>query len=143
MDLKNSNIEQEFISSWVRIEMFYAKGNFVQKGNILNMISQMRQHGYDKTLRAGQGMYDFILSRSKQHGLRLEQPRIVFNFTDWHYAWQYAEALSTLGKPHSYPTTIDIYLGNMNSEEKFTISEIKFTPTLDIILKQLASFPID
>ncbi len=139
----NCNIEQEFVSSWERIEMFYTRDNFVHKEETLEMISEMRQCGYDKRLRAGQGMYNLILSRSKQHGLRIEQPHIVFNFTDYHFTWQFAEALSTLGKPHSYPTKIDIYLCNMNSKEELSISEIKFTPEIDSLLKQLASFPID
>ena len=143
MDEKKQTIGQKFITSWDNIENFYKRDNFVHREKILEMISQMRQLGFDKTFRAGQGMYSFMLSRSKEHGLRPDQPHIIFNLTDWHYAWRHAEARSKLGVPYSFPTTIDIYLCNMNNEEKLTISDIRFTPEIDTILKQLESFPID
>ena len=140
---EENGIERDFLLSWDETEVFFRSANICQEQKVLNLISELRQRGYDKTLRAGQGMYNFMLSRSKQWGLRLDQPHITFNLTDWHYAWRHSEARSKLGVPYSFPTTIDIYLCNMNSEEKLTISDIQFTPEIDTILKQLESFPID
>lgn len=77
-------IEGEFIHSWERIEKFYSemsRENFPVRDDVLNFIRDLRQRGYDKTLRAGQSMFSMILSRSRRHGLRNDQLRMIFNFS--------------------------------------------------------------
>jgi hypothetical protein len=143
MEREDNDIERDFILSWDLTEEIFKFWNLHQKGNVFDLIYEMRQHGYDKTLRAGQSIMYFVVSRSRKHGLRPDQPHIVFDFETWHGLWQQAEALSKLGQPHSYPSTVDISLHNMNGDRKLMISEIKFTPEIDTILKQLESFPID
>jgi len=52
------------------------------KYRVFQFIAQLRQAGYDRKLRAGQSLEVFIVSRSRDHGLRPDQPRIVFCFHD-------------------------------------------------------------
>jgi hypothetical protein len=73
-------IEGEFITSWDSIEAFYRglKFNFVP--SVLALIAELRRRGYDRVLRAGQSLATLIVSRSRRHGLRIEQPMIAFDF---------------------------------------------------------------
>jgi len=78
-------IEAEFIRSWDEIEQFYKEGykkfNLnLDRINILNFISQLRQKGFDRTLRAGTSHFTLVLSRSRYHGLKVGQPFLIFDF---------------------------------------------------------------
>ncbi len=73
-------IEGEFILSWDNIESFYREMNLDKKNEILQLIKEMRDKGFDSTLRAGQSLYTFILSRSRRHGLRENQDSVSFSF---------------------------------------------------------------
>lgn len=78
---ENGNgIEGEFILSWDSIENFYREMDLDNKNEILQLIKEMRGKGFDKTLRAGQSLYTFILSRSRRHGLRANQDKVSFSF---------------------------------------------------------------
>ncbi len=50
------------------------------KQRVLQFIAQLRGAGYDRKLRAGQSLDMFVVSRSRRHGLRPDQPRVVFCF---------------------------------------------------------------
>jgi hypothetical protein len=78
-----NGIEGEFILSWDDIVEFYqGLRRFPQTDAVLAMIAQMREMGFDRTLRAGQSMTRCILSRSRRHGLRRHQPHIRFDFSE-------------------------------------------------------------
>lgn len=75
-------IEGEFLMSWNSIERFYDEKDFPPKEQVLELIAEMRKRGYDRTLRAGQSMYSFVLSRSRRHGLHQHQARLIFSFKE-------------------------------------------------------------
>jgi hypothetical protein len=77
---KGNGVEGEFILSWNDIEKFYREINLDKKSDILRLITQMREKGFDRTLRAGQSLYTFIVSRSRRHGLRANQGSVSFSF---------------------------------------------------------------
>ncbi len=77
---KGNGVEGEFILSWDEIENFYREINLDKKPDILQLINQMRERGFDRTLRAGQSLYTFIVSRSRRHGLRANQGSVSFSF---------------------------------------------------------------
>jgi hypothetical protein len=67
-------IEGEFVLSWDAIEESY-KGRRPLGPKALRLLADMRRAGYDKVLRAGMSMWTLMLSRSRRHGLRNDQPR--------------------------------------------------------------------
>jgi hypothetical protein len=73
-------IKGEFIESWNNIEKFYQRINepFVPK--VLKLIEELRNKGFDKTLRVGQSLYYMMLSRSRRHGLTYEHKFLSFSF---------------------------------------------------------------
>jgi len=78
---ENGNgIEGEFINSWENISKFYQEINEEFKSDVLSFISDLRSKGFDKTLRAGQSLYTFILSKSRRHGLTENQQYLAFSF---------------------------------------------------------------
>src|SRR5258708_29642903 len=52
---------------------------------IQDLIAAMRERGYDRQFRAGQSLYMLVLSRSREHGLRADQPglRFALNAEGW------------------------------------------------------------
>jgi len=73
-------VEGEFLQSWDSIERFY-KGFAQRRSDApLRFIAALRAAGFDRELRAGQSMWSFIVSRARRHGLRRNQPNIVFDF---------------------------------------------------------------
>jgi hypothetical protein len=76
----DDSIEGEFIQSWDRIEQFF--DSVLEPGpwkdQVLQFISQLRHAGYDRKLRAGQSLFALVVSRSRRHGLRLDQPCVCF-----------------------------------------------------------------
>ncbi len=78
---ENGNgIEGEFIDSWNNITSFYKNINEEYTDDVLSFISDLRSKGFDKTLRAGQSLYTFILSKSRRHGLTENQKYLAFSF---------------------------------------------------------------
>jgi len=78
---ENGNgIEGEFIESWNSITTFYEQINEDYINDVLSFISDLRSKGFDKTLRAGQSLYTFILSKSRRHGLTENQKHLTFSF---------------------------------------------------------------
>jgi hypothetical protein len=76
-----NGIEGEFILSWDGIVAFYERlPRFPHTAAVLAMIAQMRKNGFDRTLRAGQSMFTFIVSRSRRYGLQRHHPHVLFHF---------------------------------------------------------------
>jgi len=120
-------IEQDFLVSWDYIERhftFYMSfEGWEWLSPIHHFIAQLRERGYDKQLRAGQSLLLFILSRSRQHGLRSEQ------------ACLFVELLREGGMTVYYS----------DSSEKITIEmqSIELTKELEELIARLLAQPID
>jgi hypothetical protein len=72
-------LEGEFVNSWNRMEWFFGSGETWPKmPDMVELIAMLRHSGYDRKLRVGQSLDIFTVSRSREHGLRLEQPSIGF-----------------------------------------------------------------
>lgn len=73
-------IEGEFLVSWDRIETYFVDPNMPNAKAVLAFVQALRSHGFDRTLRAGQSLWTLVLSRSRRHGLRDNQPCVAFEF---------------------------------------------------------------
>ena len=110
-------IEGEFVLSWDSIEAFYREtARLPQSSAILNLIAQMREKGYDRTLRAGTSMYTLILSRARRHGW-LTTSILAFEFCK---------------------DGMDVYreLGG-EAKPKLSSPKIEYLPELEVLLEQL------
>jgi hypothetical protein len=76
---------------------------------------------YGKTLRAGQSLYSLIVSRSRRHGLRMDQLRITFHFGN---------------------DRMEVYT-NLDGETRLSFPKIELTTEIDALLKQLEAREID
>jgi hypothetical protein len=113
-------VEGEFLVSWDEVEEFY--GRLPSPGQkMLPLIADMRQAGYDKVLRAGTSMWTLLVSRSRRHGLRVDQPRIAFLIRD---------------------NDMDV-VASIDGQETLSGLEIAFVPRIDAMLKRLAEKKID
>jgi len=113
-------IEGEFILSWDHIEEFYRRlSNFAQKSDVLKLITQLREKGYDKTLRAGQSMHTFIVSRARRHGYMTKF--ISFDF--------HKNAMDV-------STKLDV-------EENLSFPNIELTSQVEELIKQLEAQEMD
>jgi hypothetical protein len=114
-------IEGEFVKSWDSIERFYDDMHFPFVPKVRNLIAEMRQKGYDKSLRAGQSLWSLIVSRSRRHGLRHDQPMIAFCFGN------------------------DGMEVHASLDEQVTVKcqQIGFAPKIDALLKKLEATDID
>lgn len=75
-------LEAEFVASWDMMIRFYERDfipdpNWAWLAPLRDLLVELRSHGYDRRLRAGQSLYSFIVSRSRQHGLVAGQPSIA------------------------------------------------------------------
>jgi len=78
-------VERDFVQCWERTEELFRDWLLDRapwKGKVLQFMAQLRRAGYDRKLRAGQILDMFVVSRSRRHGLRPDQPRVVFFFHD-------------------------------------------------------------
>jgi hypothetical protein len=73
-------IEGEFLVSWDAIERYYAAIHRPISPIALTFIATLRHAGFDHTLRAGQSMWTFIVSRARHHGMG-QWPWISFDFS--------------------------------------------------------------
>jgi hypothetical protein len=114
-------VEGEFLLSWDSVVRSYGRVvNVPFSPQVLEMIAQMRAK-YGKTLRAGQSLYSLIVSRSRRHGLRMDQPRIIFQFDN---------------------DRMDV-LTNFDGEGKLSFPKIELTTEIDALLRQLEAREID
>ena len=114
-------VEGEFIESWDRIEQFYREREFPPAAAVRAFVAEMRSRGYDRTLRAGQSLYNLMLSRSRRHGLRAGQPRIAFHFRE---------------------QGMDVSV-RMVTERTISVPGIELNAEVDALLKQLEAARID
>ncbi len=67
-------VEQDFLVSWDKTERAFQWMNKKHTRDwitsIQNLIIKLRVKGYDKQLRAGQSLFNFIMSRSRHKGLK-------------------------------------------------------------------------
>lgn len=76
-------LEAAFVDSWDRMERFYAEwATSPWAAPLLDLIGELRDAGYDRTLRAGQSMTTFIVSRSRAHGMQRDQPSVSLSPRD-------------------------------------------------------------
>lgn len=118
---KGNGIEGEFILSWDEIEKFYCEMNIGKKNEILQLIKKMRGKGFDRTLRAGQSLYTFILSRSRRQGLRANQDSVSFSF-------EFIESVMEV---------------QTQKGQKITFDKIEYNDTIENILKTIELESID
>ena len=92
----------------------------------LTFISQLRVKGYDRIFRAGISVMSLVLSRAKHHGLRDDQPCLIFEFGD--------------------DNKINIYSSHaarINGKAKLCYSGFEITPQVESLLHWLGSENID
>jgi hypothetical protein len=109
-------IEGEFVVSWDKIELFYR--DFAR---VPDMIAQMRMAGFDKTLRVGQSLYTFIVSRARRHGLRSDQPHITFDFS---------------------PDSMRVWV-HFDKVREVSFASIEYNSEVEALLKELEQYPIE
>jgi hypothetical protein len=117
-------IEGEFIQSWDQVEAFYDDPENRAGPQVKPLISAMRARGYDRTLRAGTSLWSLMLSRSRRHGLRPDQPYVSF--------WFRRDGMDVSER-----------LGDENANRTVSYSEIRFMPEFDELLSRLQAVPID
>ncbi|MCB0635860.1 MAG: hypothetical protein KDC54_04555 [Lewinella sp.] len=69
----------EFVASWEWVEAYFRDAVERQKIDvpiILATVIGLRARGYDTRFRAGQSLYNLVISRASQHGRLDEQARI-------------------------------------------------------------------
>lgn len=116
-------IEFEFMRSWDGIEKFYPfiYAQIPNISSIMKLVAQMRQQGFDKTLRAGMIVSMLCLSRSLHHGLRKGQSYLIFQFDS---------------------NGLKIFNSSMRDMVLYS-PRIELSPQIKILLKQLESCNID
>jgi hypothetical protein len=114
-------VENDFIQSWNRITECFdlTLDEDLRKDRVLIFIAQLRRAGYDRKLRAGQTVDMFIVSRSRRHGLRPDQPFVVFCF---------------------HRDVMDVREGN---DECIRGADISLSPPVEAVLTRLLNHPID
>jgi len=122
-------IEEQYIKSWDEIEQFYIDCSKYWQDldtfNILKFISQMRQKGFDRTLRAGHSFSALMLSRSLHWGLRVGQSSLVFEF---------------------HTGNLEIFTSQnarFSGKKKLCSPKIEYTPQVERLLKKLEAQAID
>lgn len=68
-------VEGEFILSWESVIDFYGK-----HPEVLDFINSLLPQNLQTKLRAGTSLYTLVLSRSRRHGLRVDQPSVGIDF---------------------------------------------------------------
>lgn len=150
----SEDIAQAFFDSWDDVEQFYdhqahlpdsfqpnptdaAEQEFFQKylsqtaahyawlKSILNLIRELRTHGYNRQFRAGTSLYTLILSRSCEYGLRNEQPRLYFQYID------------------GGGTNIAYFKNVYDEPLQIILEQAAFTPEVQQLLERLMVHPID
>ena len=119
----DEQVADDFARSWVRIEQLFEQvlQPSAWKDDLLGFVRQLRHDGYDRKLRAGQSLFAFTVSRSRRHGLRPDQPWIVFHFHD---------------------SLMDMTLGKYNKQWTCTLEPL-VSPAVIAALRHLLKHPID
>ncbi len=67
---------QEFPITWDFLVRFFTGLYFPNARRTLELLAQLRAHGFDRTLRAGSSLSTVVFSRSRLWGLRGDQPYV-------------------------------------------------------------------
>ncbi len=118
---RGQGIQGEFVESWDHIEAFFSRAVHTPS-QIVDLLREMRGKGFDVNLRAGQSLYSLVLSRSRRHGLRQEQPSLVFHF--------------------HRNSTMDVVISEQGGERTLLLP-IGMTQPLEEALTRLAALDID
>jgi hypothetical protein len=82
LEREQKEIELDFLASWNRIDVFYVDLLAIESWHwlqpLVEIIDELRKRGYDRHLRAGQSMFQFIVSCSRRHHMRLDQSFLRF-----------------------------------------------------------------
>jgi hypothetical protein len=128
-DQDNTEFEQQFVESWGFIDEFYGDlvpiPSWAKLEPIFGLIRELRMRGYDCQFRAGQSIYLFILSRSKQQGLRDDQAFLRINL---------------VVEGHAMLVT---YLEPPNDPIEIAFDRVEITPAFEQLLERLLAHPID
>ncbi len=114
-------IEGEFLQSWERIERFYQERSFPHAAELKSFIAEMREQGFDRSLRAGQSMDTMVLSRARRHGLEEEHPWVSFSFQNGRISARH---------------------GTSEEDGAVEVPAIKLSPEIEDLLRWLESQPI-
>lgn len=114
-------IEIDFLRSWDIIEVFFGEDYWLTP--LLPLIKTLRARGYDRQLRAGQSMNRFILSRSREHGLRPDQPSLIFSLT------------------RAGGMVVDLQGSNVSM--RLMVDQVGITPEIENLFVVLLAHPID
>ena len=120
---RGAPIEGEFVLSWKSIIEFYESGE-PRNARITAFLEMLCEAGFNRTLRAGQSMWTLVLSRSRRHGLREDQPSIMIRFFDTSMRISY--------RPFSY-----------DPGESILNSPIEMTGEVETLLKKLERAEVD
>jgi len=121
---KGDPVEGEFIKSWDWMQQFYEDDSFPMKTAVLTLIAQLRNAGYDRKLRAGQSLWSLIVSRSRRHGLREDQPCVHF--------WFREDVMD-----------VRVFVRDRHEAEEIRGATIALSASVEAALRQLAEQPVD
>ena len=121
---KGDPVEGEFIKSWDWMQQFYEDDSFPMKEAVLTLIAQLRNAGYDRKLRAGQSLWSLIVSRSRRHGLRADQPCVHFWFREG-------------------VMDVRVFVRDRHEAEEIRGAAIALSAPVEAALRQLAAQPVD
>ena len=121
-------IEGEFLKSWDKLQFLFEwytnPSNVEFMKPMLTFIAELRNGGYDRKLRAGSSLYTFVLSRSREWGLRQGQANLNFR-------------INHLGSMEVSYRESDNYASN------FEVERVEITPEIEALLTRLLAQPID
>ncbi|GIK66793.1 MAG: hypothetical protein BroJett018_45870 [Chloroflexota bacterium] len=121
-----SEIEKDFLESWDFVERHfkaYGKG-WEWLNPMFALIAQFREQGYDRHFRAGQSIYHLVISRSRKHGLRLEQQSMAFI-------------------PHPDGSMSVCFYKISGQPTIIEVDRMELTPEIEPLLQKLLEQPID
>jgi len=126
-DEERKEIEAEFLESWYGIQQSYSGEIFTIRWiwirNILPLIKIFRERGYDRQFRAGTSMATLMISRSREYGLRRDQPFLAFDMLE----------------DGGMRVTFTIQNGSVI----LNVDRIEITPEIENLLIPLLAYPID
>lgn len=117
-------VEGEFIKSWDWIDEFYDDARFPLADEVRAFLRAMRSRGCHKTLRAGQSLWSLVLSRSRRHGMRGEQPSIQF--------WFHNGGMDVVNR-----------IDDPQNGTRSVHTKIECTPEIEALLSRLEAAPVD
>jgi hypothetical protein len=114
-------IEGDFVASWDYVEQFYRRlhRRWKRYAKILHLVHDLRNAGFDQTLRAGLSHTRLILSRCRYDGALNGQPTVMFEFRDNGMTF------------------------HVRREEVARFENVALTPEIERALRELEKHPID